>query len=119
MATIHKLPALDFSRLDLAEPVDRPPIVQHEIGARCLCGRRLTDCVYTMLPTATFIAGQCPVCEGVQTAIFAPAIEQMAPQELLGRFLAFLAETMHVEETLSSGKEGRGVANENETAVVT
>jgi hypothetical protein len=99
---------LDFSRLDMADGAARPPVVQHEIGARCLCGRRLMDCVYTFLPTATFIAGQCPVCEGVQTAIFAPAMEQTAPQELLNRFLAFLAYSEGVEETLSSGPEGRG-----------
>jgi hypothetical protein len=99
----HKSQPLDFARLDLAEPVDRPPVLYYTNGAPCACGRLLTNCVHTFLPTATFSTGICPVCEGVQTAIFAPAMEDMAAGELLNRFLAFLAHSAGVEETLSSG----------------
>lgn len=65
------LVALNFGRLDLAEPIDQPPLVWHVIRVPCACGRSLDEPVYTFFPSSVFVHGVCPAC-GPQSAIFAP-----------------------------------------------
>lgn len=69
--------------LDLAGPVDPPPILFYAIRAPCSCGRPLTDNVYSFFPSAVFVHGTCPEC-GPQQAIFAPDMKD-APRESLAR----------------------------------
>lgn len=57
--------------IDLAGPVDPPPVLFHAMRAPCACGRSLADLTYTFFPSAVFVHGTCPEC-GPQTAIFAP-----------------------------------------------
>lgn len=79
---------LMFGNLDLAEPVDPPPVLFHAIRTPCACGRSLTDPLYTFFPSAVFVHGQCEKC-GAQSAIFAPHMKgAMEPMP------AYLARTL-------------------------
>lgn len=85
--------------IDLAGPVDPPPLLFHAIRAPCVCGRALIDRVYTFFPSAVFVHGTCPLC-GPQQAIFAPEMVTPARETLaaeiartLGKLTADLAHT--------------------------
>ena len=57
--------------IDLAGPVDPPPVLFHTMRVPCACGRALRDAVYTFFPGSVFAHGVCEAC-GPRTAIFAP-----------------------------------------------
>ena len=80
---------LNLGRLDLAGPIDPPPVVFHAIRVPCACGRSLDGAIHTFFPSTIFARGVCPVC-GPQTAIFAPGMESVIAQGLMLKFLAFL-----------------------------
>lgn len=107
--------ALIFN-IDLAGPVDAPPVLFHAMRAPCACGRALVDNTYTFFPSAVFVHGTCSTC-GPQTAIFAPEMRGVgeplsaniartmarltsdlartygaSPQDVLAEFLQYLAD---------------------------
>lgn len=89
--------ALIFN-IDLAGPVDAPPVVFHSVRVPCACGRALVDGTYTFFPGSVFVHGICKAC-GPQTAIFAPhmkGVGETLPENVartLARLTADLARS--------------------------
>ena len=69
---MKKAEPLCFGALELADAVDRPPVLFHGMFAPCACARPLTNHRYVFFPSAVFIYGDCDVCGPERTAIFAP-----------------------------------------------
>lgn len=60
--------------IDLAGPVDPPPVLFYAMRVPCACGRSLAECHYTFFPGSVFVHGVCEAC-GPRTAIFAPEMK--------------------------------------------
>lgn len=92
--------------IDLAGPVDPPPVLFFEMRAPCACGRALIDKVYTPFPSAVFVHGTCPEC-GPQTAIFAPHMRGVG--ESLPAAIARTMARLTADLARSHGEDPRSV----------
>ena len=83
--------------IDLAGPVDAPPVVFHTIRVPCACGRSLTPDknTFTFFPSAVFVHGECEAC-GPQSAIFAPHMKNVGEKmpEAIARHLQRLTRDL-------------------------
>lgn len=88
---------LEFGNLDLAAPVDSPPLLFDRLRVPCDCGGTLIGEEYAFFPSSVFIHGKCLKC-GPRSAMFAPPVnategerQEMVAAELHG-FAQELAE---------------------------
>ena len=70
--------SLDFGRVDLASPVDKPPTLINVITFPCRCGTEVKGTRYVFYSSTLWIIGDCLGCGVRTTALFSPRIHLKA-----------------------------------------
>lgn len=110
MAADHRPHANEMIfNVDLAGPVDTPPVLFHAIRVPCACGRSLTNNTFTFFPSAVFVHGECETC-GPQSAIFAPHIKEV--KEPMPNVIAKQLARLTADLSRTYGSDPRTVLNE-------
>lgn len=72
---------LSFGDHELAEPVDKPPLMFDRLRVPCECGGVLIGEEYAFFPNTLFIRGTCLKC-GPRSAFFAPPVSESEKQRI-------------------------------------